>query len=88
MTAGMFKRSVVSRDNCQPPIATTAHRSSADRIRLLGTLDDLAPITLCTTGTFTAVRQQGTWAQVDMAWTASFCGTDGPRRNNLIATTA
>jgi hypothetical protein len=88
MTAPLFKRSVVSQDNWQAPIATTVRRSSADRIRLLATLDDPAPTILGTTGTETAVRQQGTWAQVDVAWTAGFCGTDGPRRNNLIATTA
>jgi hypothetical protein len=68
MTAPLFKLSVVSRDSCQAPIATTARRSSADRIRLLGTLDDPAPITLCTTDTVAAVRQQRTWAQVDVVW--------------------
>ncbi len=47
MTAPLFKPPVVSRDSWQAPIATTARRSSADRIRLLGTLDDHAPITLC-----------------------------------------
>lgn len=39
-----------------------------DRIRLVSMLDDPDPIPRGTTGTVTAVRQQRTWAQVDVAW--------------------
>lgn len=39
-----------------------------DRIRLVAMSDDPDPIPSGTTGTVTAVRQQGTWAQVDVAW--------------------
>jgi hypothetical protein len=39
-----------------------------DRIRLLAMTDDPDPIPPGTTGTVTAVRQHGTWSQVDVAW--------------------
>ena len=39
-----------------------------DRIRLLAMPDDPDPVPPGTTGTITAVRQQGTWAQVDVDW--------------------
>jgi hypothetical protein len=39
-----------------------------DRIRLLAMPDDPDPIPPGTTGTVTAVRQNGTWAQVDVNW--------------------
>jgi len=41
---------------------------SGDRIRLLAMPDDPDPILPGTTGTVVAVRQQGTWAQVDVKW--------------------
>ncbi|NLS92727.1 MAG: DUF4314 domain-containing protein [Planctomycetaceae bacterium] len=39
-----------------------------DRIRLLAMNDDPDPIEPGTTGTVVSVRQQGTWAQVDVKW--------------------
>ena len=39
-----------------------------DRIRLLAMPDDPDPIPPGATGTVTAVRQQRTWAQVDVKW--------------------
>jgi hypothetical protein len=39
-----------------------------DRIRLVATLDGPDPIPPGTTGTVAAVRQQRTWAQVDVVW--------------------
>ncbi len=39
-----------------------------DRIRLLAMPDDPDPIEPGTTGTVVAVRDQGTWAQVDVKW--------------------
>lgn len=39
-----------------------------DRIRLLAMPEDPDPIPPGTTGTVTAVRRHGTWAQVDVAW--------------------
>ena len=39
-----------------------------DRIRLVAMSDDPDPIPPGTTGTVTAVRQHGTWSQVDVAW--------------------
>ncbi len=39
-----------------------------DQIRLLAMLDDPDQILPGTTGTVTAVRQQRTWAQVDVKW--------------------
>jgi hypothetical protein len=41
---------------------------SGDRIRLVAMLDDPDPIPPGTTGTVTGVRQQRTWAQVDVKW--------------------
>jgi hypothetical protein len=39
-----------------------------DRIRLVAMPDDPDPVPSGTAGTVTAVRQHGTWAQVDVAW--------------------
>jgi len=39
-----------------------------DRIRLVAMLDDPDPILPGATGTVVSVRQQGTWAQVDVKW--------------------
>lgn len=39
-----------------------------DRIRLLAMPDDPDPIPPGATGTVVSVRQQGTWAQVDVKW--------------------
>lgn len=39
-----------------------------DRIRLIAMLDDPDPIAPGSMGTVTAVRQQRTWAQVDVDW--------------------
>jgi hypothetical protein len=41
---------------------------TGDKIRLVAMSDDPDPIPPGTTGTVTAVRQQGTWSQVDVDW--------------------
>ena len=42
--------------------------NSGDRIRLIAIPEDPDPIPPGTTGTVTAVRNYGTWSQVDVDW--------------------
>jgi hypothetical protein len=39
-----------------------------DRIRLVAMTYDPDPVPAGTTGTVTAIRQHGTWSQVDVVW--------------------